>query len=66
VDHLELRNDLREWLRLCKEELVEGKTKCEHQQQDLDVKISLLSEASVKVATKKMEKSPPESERRST
>jgi hypothetical protein len=33
-----------------------GKTKCEQQQQDLDVKISLLSEASAKVATKRMEK----------
>ncbi|CAK9863631.1 unnamed protein product [Sphagnum jensenii] len=56
VDHLELRNDLRERLRLCKEELVEGKTKFEQQQRDLDVKISLLSEASANVATKRMEK----------
>jgi 2-polyprenyl-3-methyl-5-hydroxy-6-metoxy-1,4-benzoquinol methylase len=33
-----------------------GKTKCEQQQRDLDVKISFLSEASAKVATKRMEK----------
>lgn len=55
VEHAERKAQLKERLRQCKDELLQGKTKREHMQHDLDAQVRFHSAASAQVATKRLE-----------
>ncbi|XP_024377027.1 uncharacterized protein [Physcomitrium patens] len=55
VEHAERRAQLKERLRQCKEDFIQGKMKRDLMQHDLDAQVRFLSAASAQVATKRLE-----------